>query len=59
MAPTGPVTTQGQVTPSSSTTLPMTAGANRGHSLSMPDTGSLKRPSQVTAVELDKIKEQR
>ena len=47
MAPTHPVTTQGQVTPSSSTTLPLSVGANRGHSFSMPDTGSLKRPSQV------------
>ena len=47
MAPTGPVTTKGQVTPSSSTTLPMTS-YSRGHSLSMPDTGSLKKPSQVT-----------
>ncbi|XP_068751668.1 kalirin-like isoform X6 [Montipora capricornis] len=46
MAPTHPVTTQGQVTPSSSTTLPLSVGANRGHSFSMPDTGSLKRPSQ-------------
>lgn len=45
MTPTAPVTTQGQVTPSSST-LPMTSFA-RGHSLSMPDTGSLKKPSQV------------
>ena len=47
MAPSHPVTTQGQVTPSSSTTLPLSVGANRGHSFSMPDTGSLKRPSQV------------
>lgn len=47
MTPMSPVTTQGQVTPSSSTTLPMTTGGNRGHSLSMPDTGSLRRSSQV------------
>ena len=45
MTPTGPVTTQGQVTPSSHTS-PITSMA-RGHSHSMPDTGSLKKPSQV------------
>ena len=45
MTPTGPVTTQGQVTPSSHTS-PITSLA-RGHSHSMPDTGSLKKPSQV------------
>ena len=45
MTPTGPVTTQGQVTPSSHTS-PISSMA-RGHSHSMPDTGSLKKPSQV------------
>ncbi|CAH3018961.1 unnamed protein product [Porites evermanni] len=45
MTPTGPVTTQGQVTPSSHTS-PITSLA-RGHSHSMPDTGSLKKPSQI------------
>ncbi|XP_020600716.1 triple functional domain protein-like isoform X7 [Orbicella faveolata] len=47
LTPGGPVTTQGQVTPSSSTTLPMTTSANRAHSFSLPDTGSLKKPSQI------------
>ena len=47
LTPGSPVTTQGQVTPSSSTTLPLTTSATRGHSLSLPNTGSLKKASQV------------
>ncbi|RMX44252.1 hypothetical protein pdam_00005282 [Pocillopora damicornis] len=47
LTPGSPVTTQGQVTPSSSTTLPLTTSATRGHSLSLPNTGSLKKASQI------------
>lgn len=47
LTPGGPVTTQGQVTPSSSTTLPLTTFATRGHSLSLPNAGSLKKASQI------------
>ncbi|XP_066016290.1 kalirin isoform X11 [Pocillopora verrucosa] len=47
LTPGSPVTTQGQVTPSSSTTLPLTTSATRGHILSLPNTGSLKKASQI------------
>ncbi|KAK2561484.1 Kalirin [Acropora cervicornis] len=46
MTPAHPVTTQGQVTPPSSTTPPLTVNANRGHSFSLPNSCSLKKPSQ-------------
>ncbi|XP_067020221.1 kalirin-like isoform X6 [Acropora muricata] len=47
MTPAHPVTTQGQVTPPSCTTPPLTVNANRGHSFSLPNSCSLKKPSQI------------